>query len=52
MLNTVHDLPCADLQNIDTRSTSAKDVLFILADLKQINRQEKVTCQNQFTRRG
>lgn len=34
MLNTVHDLSSADLQNIDTRSTRAKDVLFIFADLK------------------
>jgi len=34
MLNTVDNLPCADLQNVDTRFTSAKDVLFIVADLE------------------
>lgn len=39
MLHTVDDLPRADLQNIDTRSTGAEDVLFIFADLKNINGQ-------------
>lgn len=34
MLHAVDDLPRADLQNIDARSTSAEDVLFIFADLK------------------
>lgn len=38
MLNTVDDLPRADLQNIDMRPTSAKDVLFIFADLKNKQR--------------
>lgn len=37
MLNTVHNFPCADLQNSDARSTSAEDVLLIFADLKRIN---------------
>lgn len=39
MLHTVDDLPRADLQNIDTRSTGAEDVLFIFADLKNIDGQ-------------
>lgn len=34
MFYTVDDLSCADLQNIDTRSTSAKDVFLIFADLE------------------
>lgn len=34
MLNTVDHLPGADLQNIDTRATSTKDVFLIFADLK------------------
>lgn len=33
VFHTVDDLACADLQNIDTRSTCAENVLFILADL-------------------
>lgn len=35
MLNTVNDLPSADLQNIDSRATGAKDVFLIFADLKK-----------------
>lgn len=38
MLNTVNDLPGADLQNIDSRATGAKDVFLIFADLKQKER--------------
>lgn len=38
MLDTVDDLPCADLQNIHTRSTRAKDVLLIFADLKHAHK--------------
>lgn len=38
MFNAVDNLSCADLQNIDTRSTATKDELFILADL-QTNKQ-------------
>lgn len=40
MLNTVDYLPRADLQNIDTRATSAKDVFLIFADLEK-NRQDR-----------
>lgn len=39
MFNAVDDLSCADLQNVDTRSTAAKDELLILADLEQTNKQ-------------
>lgn len=39
MFNAVDDLSCADLQNIDSRSTAAKDELLILADLEQTNKQ-------------
>lgn len=35
MLDTVNNLSSADLQNVDARSTRAKDVIFILTDLKQ-----------------
>lgn len=35
MLNTVDNLPCADFQNIDTSSTSAKDEFLIFTDLKK-----------------
>lgn len=38
VFNAVDDLPCADLQNIDTRSTGAKNVILIFADLKNKNR--------------
>lgn len=41
MLHAVDDLPRADLQNIDARSTSAEDVLFIFADLKNTKKREK-----------
>lgn len=41
MLNTVNNLSRADLQNIDTRATSAKDELFIFADLKQTNAKDE-----------
>lgn len=44
VFNTVDNLPGADLQNIDMRSTSAKNVLLIFADLKnkkQINQKFK-----------
>lgn len=41
MLNAVNNLSRADLQNIDPRATSAKDELFILADLKQTNAKSK-----------
>lgn len=35
MLNTVNDLPSADLQNIDSRATGTKDVFLIFADLEK-----------------
>lgn len=38
MLNTVDDLPRTDLQNIDTSSTSAEDVIFIFAYLENKQR--------------
>lgn len=49
------NLPCTDLQNIDTRSTGAKDVILIFADLKNKIRLIKIlkeqhsdfTCQSQ-----
>lgn len=34
VFNAVDDLSCADLQNIDTGCTGAKNVLLIFADLK------------------
>lgn len=35
MLDTVNDFSSADLQNVDARPTRTKDVVFILAYLKQ-----------------
>lgn len=56
MLNTVDDLPRADLQNIDTRATSAKDVFLVFADLKNQKQTDEVKgmvtrshCQSQFS---
>lgn len=37
MFNAVNNLSSADLQNVDARSTRTKDVIFILADLKNVN---------------
>lgn len=37
MFNAVNNLSSADLQNVDARSTRTKDVIFIFADLKNVN---------------
>lgn len=34
MLDRVNNLSCADLQNVDTRTTRAENVILIIADLK------------------
>lgn len=37
MFNAVNNLSSADLQNVDARSTRTKDVIFIFADLENVN---------------
>lgn len=49
MFNAVDDLSCADLQNVDTRSTTAKDELLILADLQTNKQSTQVKNDSFFT---
>lgn len=37
MFNAVNNLSGADVQNVDARSTRTKDVIFIFADLENVN---------------
>lgn len=37
MFNAVNNLSSADLQNVDAGATRTKDVIFIFANLKNVN---------------